>query len=127
MSEARESVAEAVRAVMRRIEKEVHALLECIHGRQADQCSQCAGRTAKGVPLELMLGELTRQGLIHVQPPTDEAGAARPPSRRPASMKTMVGAGIGATFFLAFVGWQGGKLIWRLVGKGKGNSASPRA
>lgn len=109
-------IEERVRALKSRIEREVRSLLECSHQRQADQCDTCKGRTGLGAPMDAVLEVLKRHGLISVEP-AESPKTKKTPVQHHRSLKTLLGAGIGVSFFLGFIGWQGGKLALRLIRK----------
>lgn len=113
----RKRIEERVNAVKSRIEREIKALLLCIHGLQADQCGICLGKTEFGAMMEEVLDALRNQGLLEVELAVELRGERRKPVRHQRRLSTLVGLGIGASFFIALIGWQGGKLIWRLIEK----------
>ncbi len=110
-----------VTSLKNRLEREVKALVACKHGYQADQCDQCKGMTALGAPIGAVLDVLKREGLITVELAMEQ------PIRYRRHLKTLVGVGIGVSFFIGFAGWQGGKLLWRLVKRDANPAGHKRA
>lgn len=100
-----------------RHERQVKALLECRHQRQADQCHECKGMTSHGIPLDPMLEALRQEGLIEVEAAVELRVNDGKPVRHQRNLKKIAGIGIGIGFFIGLAGWEGGKLIWRLVKK----------
>ncbi len=110
-----------VTSLKNRLEREVKALVACKHGYQADQCGGCRGMTALGAPIDAILEVLKREGLIAVELAMEQ------PVRHRRHLKTLVGVGIGVSFFIGFAGWQGGKLLWRLVKRDTNQTRQERA
>lgn len=119
MPNRKSDAAAIVDELKKRLERQLRSVLECVHQRQADQCDLCKGKTASGLAMEAILEELRGQGLIDVEAVVEIREGNGQPVRHRRNLKKLVGLGIGASFFIGLVGWQGGKLIWRLIEKKK--------
>ena len=108
-------------------EREIRRLLFCLHTLPADQCGDCKGMTALGVPMDAVVEELKRQGFVDVELVADLPHGEGPPIRHRRITKSLVGIGIGVSFFLGVAGWQGGKILLRLIKKDSGAAPSTRA
>lgn len=114
-----------VQEIEQRIVREGRELFACRHQRQADQCDDCKGRTALGVPMDYVVQVLHTHGLMEVELARELPDDGKEPVRNRRSLKTIVGVGIGVSFFLAIVGWQhGGKILARLI---KRDAAPPKS
>lgn len=93
----------------------VKTFIQCSHQQKADECQDCQGKTAGGIPLGVVLEELRRQGLIDVEVAVELMKEGEPAVQRQRSLKTLATIGFGVSVFIAFAGWQGGKLLLRLI------------
>lgn len=106
-----------------RVVRLVKTLIQCSHQQKADECKDCQGKTASGIPLGVLLEELRRQGLIDVEVAVELVKEGEPPVQHQRSLKTLATIGFGVSVFIGFAGWQGGKLLLRLVKRDTGKSA----
>lgn len=103
---------EAVKHLEETMLRHVRALLECIHHQAADRCGICRGRTTGGLPMETLLDIMRERGFVTAEL-FQVTNAA--PNRRPRSLRTLIGLGIGAGAFAAIVGWRGGKILVQAI------------
>lgn len=116
--ETKKLIEDRIRDYEARIQRETTQFFLCKHDLLADRCGECRGMTALGVSADIMAEILRRRGHLVAELSVQVSGRRTTSVRHQRPMKTLLGAGIGVSFFLAFAGWQGGKLILRLINRG---------
>ena len=114
---------EVVAALKERMARFLKDIYECIHGRPADQCDTCKGRTRHGISVGELTAELQREGLVTVEfTGNDETGPAATATRRRPSLKTIAGIG-AAGIFIGVIGWRKGKFLLRAIRRDTASSS----
>lgn len=114
-------IREHARLIKRRRESDIKNAIRCKnHILKADECSDCRGLTWLDAPLDVVMEIFRQEELITV-----ELAITKPSTHGPVvvyrrNLKKIAGIGIGAGLFIGFVGWQGGRMLWRIMKHGNG-------
>lgn len=107
-------IAEHVESAKRLLLRIVQTAIACKHGLQADRCGECRGMTALGAPIDVVLEAFREAGLLTAEFAVAVRQGGAEPIQHRRSLKTLIGVGVGVSFFVGFA-WQGGKLIARII------------